>query len=219
MFNNKVIFADRLVATNVDLQNCFGPNGEVPVAGGDEVVPPLNKVNRYTRSNGGVVVASRDWHENVTPEESEHFQIFGVHGVAGTFGAEFLEGFELEQGDVILSKGQDPAFPGFSAFEGVADDGRTLEGIVRPRRNETVVMTVGGLATEYCDEATAMGGVQLREKCTKYGGRLIIVAILDAMRAVNIKPTDEEESLQRMRDAGVIMMTSEEIVNGAIKLV
>ncbi len=212
------IQVDRVIAANVDPQNCFGPDGEVPVAFGDQVVSPLNRVNGFVREKGGKVVVSRDWHADVTPEESEHFQIFGVHGVANTYGAEFLDGFELKPGDIVLSKGQDPARPGFSAFEGVADDGRTLEEIVRPGRNEVVALTVGGLATEYCDKATALDGVKVREKYAKLGGRLIIIAVIDAMRAVNVNVGDEDAALKEMREAGVLMMTSEEILNGALQV-
>lgn len=216
---NEVIKVDRLVAGNVDPQNCFGPSGEVPVQQGDEVVSPLNKVNRYTRSEGGIVVVSRDWHSDVPVEESEHFQTFGIHGVANTYGAEFLPGFELDvMRDVVLSKGQDPTLPGFSAFEGVADDGRTFEDIVRPNPGEVVALTIGGLATEYCDKATALDGVKISEKYAKAGGKLIVIAVMDAMRAVNVNPGDEEEALEEMRQAGILMMTSDEIVNGALQI-
>lgn len=213
--NNNTIGANRIVAINVDPQNCFGPNGEVPVKKGDEVVPPLNKVNRYVRTIGGLVVASRDWHTDV---DSEHFDIFGRHGIANTYGAEFLPGFELLPDDIVISKGQDPNFPGFSAFEGITDDGRTLEEIIRPEPGELVVATIGGLATEYCDLATALDATKIRDKYAPLGGKLVVIAITDAMRAVNINEGDEENALQELRDANVALLTSEEVINATYKV-
>ena len=46
----------------VDVQVDFCPGGALPVAGGDQVVPVLNRWIEAARRGGAIVAASRDWH-------------------------------------------------------------------------------------------------------------------------------------------------------------
>lgn len=75
--------ADRLITINVDVQNDFCPGGALAVPEGDQVIPPLNALNEYTRQHGGLVIATGDQHPTQTP----HFDKWPVHCVAGTPGA------------------------------------------------------------------------------------------------------------------------------------
>ena len=71
----------------VDVQNDFCPGGALPVPDGDKVVVPLNRVASCFEAAGLAVVASRDWH----PEVTCHFKKFGgawpPHCVQGSPGA------------------------------------------------------------------------------------------------------------------------------------
>ena len=68
---------------------------------------------------------------------------------------------------------------------------------------EVLVTEIDGLATDYCDKATALDSIRLG-----YETRLII----DACRAVNLKPTDERDALIDMKHAGVVFTTIDEIL-------
>lgn len=208
---------DRVVAVAVDIQNDFCPGGALGVNEGDQVVDPMNTALAYAKATKGTTVATRDWH----PRETAHFAERGgpwpVHCVAGTPGAAFKEG--LTPTDVVISKGTDPVDDGYSGFDGLTEGGATLAEIVRPKNGERVALVIGGLATDYCVKATVLDAAQLRnEVAGTANGELVVIALTDAMRAVDIEPGDGARSLEEMRNAGALMLTSAEVVNGALQV-
>jgi nicotinamidase/pyrazinamidase len=128
----------------VDLQNDFCPGGALAVAEGDRVVDILNGLMpRFP-----TVVATQDWH----PENHVSFAARGgewpVHCVASTPGAAFHP--QLEQGDIdlVIRKATEPEQEAYSGF-----DGTELAARLRDRGVSRVF--VGGLALDYCVDATA----------------------------------------------------------------
>ncbi|HLM56871.1 MAG TPA: nicotinamidase [Pyrinomonadaceae bacterium] len=169
----------------VDVQNDFCPGGALGVAGGDEVVEPLNRLAEQFLARGDLVFKSRDWH----PESTKHFEQYGgtwpVHCVRGTRGAEFHPALTDDPRVRVVSKGTGDE-DNYSAFDGT-DLAAQLRGAgVRE-------VWVGGLATDYCVKQTVLDA--LRE-----GFR--VVAVSDAMRAVDLRPGDSERALEEMRGAG-----------------
>lgn len=215
--NNQLI--DRIVTVAVDVQNDFCPGGSLAVTEGDQVVPPINNVIEFTRQQNGLVVATRDWH----PRETAHFAEAGgpwpVHCVANTYGAAFKEGLAVDLNtDTIINKGTDPVDDGYSGFDGAAEGGLTLEALIRPTRSERVGVIIGGLATDYCVKATVLDALALRNKLAgEQKGELTVIALTDAMRAVNVNPGDGDKALAEMEAAGAAMLTSDEVVNGALQ--
>lgn len=199
--------ADRLVTINVDVQKDFCPGGALAVAHGDDVITPLNALNRFTRERGGLVIATGDQHPKNTP----HFDKWPVHCVAGTDGAEFHPRLHLTRKDVIINKGMGQT-DGYSGFEGYARDGQTIEQLIRPVDRERVAVLIGGLATDYCDLNTVLDAL----KVNPGKGTLDIFAVKDAMRAVNIKPDDGARALWRMQNAGAHLVHSTDILNGYV---
>lgn len=197
--------ADRIVTINVDVQNDFCPGGALAVDYGDEVIAPLNEVNRFTREHGGIVVATGDQHPALTP----HFIEWPVHCVAGTEGAELRAGLDIRDGDVIIDKGMGQE-DGYSGFEGLARDGRTLEQIVKPKGRERVAVLIGGLATDYCVLNTTRDALAVDPG----DGEISVLAIRDAMRAVNRKPEDGLLALKEMEVRGARIVGSIDIVTG-----
>ena len=57
-----VIDISRSVLIAIDVQKDFCPGGALAVAGGDEVVGPINKLSARFAAAGGKVVATQDWH-------------------------------------------------------------------------------------------------------------------------------------------------------------
>ena len=169
----------------VDVQNDFCPGGALGVEKGDEVVEPLNRLAGEFLARGDLVFKSRDWH----PERTKHFAQYGgtwpVHCVRGTRGAEFHPALTDDPRVRVVSKGEGDE-DNYSAFDGTDLAAQLREAGVRE-------VWVGGLATDYCVKQTVLDA--LRE-----GFR--VVAVSDAMRAVNLQPGDSDRALEEMRRAG-----------------
>jgi nicotinamidase/pyrazinamidase len=80
---------NHIASLTVDLQNDFCPGGSLAVANGDEIIEPMNQLNRWVRQQQGKVYFTRDWH----PRNSLHFQENGGewprHCIQYTAGAAF----------------------------------------------------------------------------------------------------------------------------------
>ena len=180
----------------VDVQNDFCPGGALAVADGDRVIPVLNAV--MDRLAGHPVYASRDWH----PPDTTHFKAFGgpwpVHCVAGTRGAELHPDLRLPDDAVIVSKGQDRADDGYSAFEGATAAGRKLSEDLRARGVTNLV--VGGLATDYCVRASVLDACR---------AGLDVTVVTDAV--AGISPDGAARALEEMRRAGARLVASEDL--------
>ena len=170
----------------VDVQNDFCPGGSLAVANGAEVVAPLNKMMKEFLDRGEPVFKTRDWH----PERTKHFAAYGgtwpIHCVQGTRGAEFHAGLIDDPRITIISKGTDESADGYSGF-----DGTNLAQLLREKGVEEV--WVGGLATDYCVKHTVLDA--RREGFE-------VKALADAMRPVNVNPSDGASAVQEMRAAG-----------------
>lgn len=183
----------RDILVTVDVQNDF-IDGSLAVTDGEQVIKPLNELAQAVRGNLGRVAFTRDWHPAATP----HFDAWPVHCVAGTRGAELHADLEVKNEDIIINKGMGQT-DGYSGIEGIADDGTTLESLIAAARAEKVRVFVGGLATDYCAKATSI------DLATRFANdeKVDVYAVLDAMRAVNLQPTDEAEAVKAIAKAGV----------------
>jgi nicotinamidase/pyrazinamidase len=169
----------------VDVQNDFCPGGALGVEHGDEVVAPLNRLIEEFLSRGELVVKSRDWH----PPQTKHFAAHGgtwpVHCVRETRGAEFHPALLDDPAIVVVSKGLGDE-DDYSAF-----DGTDLLQLLRGRGVTEV--WVGGLATDYCVKETVLAALREGFK---------VKAVEDAIRAVNLQPSDGARAVAEMRRAG-----------------
>jgi nicotinamidase/pyrazinamidase len=176
----------------VDVQNDFCPAGALQVPDGDRVIAPINRALARFVAAGLPVLASRDWH----PPVSRHFREFGgvwpVHCVQGSAGAAFHPGLRLPPETVVLSKGTDPDMDGYSAFEGVSADGRSLQAILQELGVEHLYLV--GLATDYCILFTAREAVR---------AGLAVTVLTDAVAGVDVTPGDAARALEELRRAGV----------------
>jgi len=170
----------------VDVQRDFLPGGALAVPAGDAVVPVLNRYIALARERGVPIVATRDWH----PANHCSFEAQGgpwpPHCISDTTGAQFAPGLELPPDVHIVSKATVASPDSYSGFGGttLADDLRS-RGIRR--------VLVGGLATDYCVLNTVLDAI--REGFE-------VVLLTDAIRAVNVDPTDGERAEARMLSAG-----------------
>lgn len=195
----------RNVLVAVDVQNDF-INGSLAVTEGEQVVQPINDVAAAVRSTGGTAVFTRDWHPAVTPHFADYGGVWPTHCVAETEGAAFHPDLEVRDADIVINKGMEQT-DGYSGWEGVTDDGQTLETIIAPQtREEKVRVFVGGLATDYCVKATAL------DIATRFEDdeRVRLYLLRDAIRAVGLAPTDEETALAAMQSAKIQAITADE---------
>lgn len=182
----------RDVLVVVDVQHDF-IDGSLAVGEGEEVVAPLNEMaTRIRATHLGRVAYTRDWH----PAQTPHFDIWPKHCVRNTKGASFYPTLDVTPGDTIISKGMGQT-DGYSGTEGIAKDGQTLETIIQPQGFERVRVFIGGLATDYCVKATAIGIADTFRICPDV---VEVYAVREAMRAV---ADDDTEAVKAMADAGV----------------
>jgi nicotinamidase/pyrazinamidase len=185
----------------VDVQNDFAdPAGSLSVRGGHEIIPVLNAEIRRATEAGVPVIYTQDWHPPDTPHFAKDGGIWPVHCVRDTWGAELHP--DLVVAGPTVRKGVDgqDGYSGFSVRDprsGVRQDTQ-LEPMLRERQVHHVV--VGGLATDYCVEATAHDAVALGFRAT---------VLTDAIAAVDLKPGDAERALAELQAAGVVLATTD----------
>lgn len=195
----------RNVLIAVDVQNDF-IDGSLAVTEGEQVVQPINDVAAAVRDTGGTVAFTRDWHPAETPHFADYGGAWPVHCVAETEGAAFHPDLDVRDTDIVINKGMEQT-DGYSGWEGVTDDGQTLEAIIAPlSREEKVRVFVGGLATDYCVKATALD-IAARFKDDE---RVHLYLLRDAIRAVGLAPTDEKKALAAMEEAKIQAISADE---------
>lgn len=229
---NKLETYQNVFAVNVDIQNDFCPGGSLAVNEGDQVVPIMNRVNKWTRSSGGDVVLTADWH----PPETYHFVEYGgpwiTHCVRFTIGAAFHEGLQIKADDTVALKGTGNMDDGYSGWFAEfnkdsplykSPEEMTLSGRKKADAITTVgeavlatpntALVIGGLATDYCVKATVLDAIrEVKERDASIG----IFVVRDAIRAVNIQPDDGANAIEEMRAAGAVFVTSNDLVNNKI---
>jgi nicotinamidase/pyrazinamidase len=181
----------------VDVQNDFAdPRGSLYVSDGEAVIPVINHQVNAARTAGAFVVYTQDWHPASTPHFQKDGGIWPVHCVKETWGAELHP--DLEVVGESLKKGTDGE-DGYSAFS-VRDpsSGETtptrLEAMLRER--DVRVVTVCGLATDYCVVETVLDARRLDFSTD---------VLSEAIRAVDLHAGDGDRALEGMREAGAVV--------------
>lgn len=189
------------IFVGVDPQNDF-IDGSLAVAEAEQIIKPINSIADEIRKHDGTVVFTRDWH----PEKTPHFDKWPVHCVANTRGARFHEDLNIQPSDIIINKGTGQT-DGYSGWEGKSETNETLESIITPKTpHEKVKVLLGGLATDFCVGSTAR---DIAEHF-KDDRRVTTYLLIDAIRAVGLTPTAEEEALSAIKKAGVLAISTEE---------
>jgi nicotinamidase/pyrazinamidase len=181
----------------VDMQNDFAdPAGSLYVAGGEDVVEPVNQEIEWASRSAAAIVYTQDWHPPATPHFAKDGGVWPVHCVADSWGAQFHPSLRVVDGAEVVRKGQggEDGYSAFSVREPTtgehADTG--LEDILRARGVRNVVIV--GLATDYCVKETGLDAIRLGFGAT---------VVTDAIGAVDLNPGDGGRALETIRAAGV----------------
>ena len=165
---------DALLA--VDLQNDFCPGGALGIAGGDEIVPLVNRLARVFPH----VLLTQDWHPPSTshlpartpePSRTETFAapygpqtLWPDHCIQNTHGAEFHPGLDIPHAELVLRKGFRRNIDSYSAF--LENDHFTPTGLAGYLRERGLTrLFLCGLAYDFCVRFSAIDGTALDFEC------------------------------------------------------
>ena len=172
----------------VDVQNCFVTGGTLPVKGGEDVVPVINKLSAGFQN----IVVTQDWHtpghasfasshQGKKPFETTKLSygtqvLWPDHCVQGTDDASLHKDLKLPTAQIIIRKGFHKEMDSYSAFDEADHKTATgLSGYLKARGIKTLYVT--GLATDFCVAWTAMDA-------RKAGFEVYVIE--DATRAIDL---------------------------------
>jgi nicotinamidase/pyrazinamidase len=179
---------DKSALIVIDVQNCFVDGGTLPVKGGAEVVPVINKLAESFEN----IVVTQDWHtQGHASFASAHAGqkpfssiklsygnqvLWPDHCVQGTEDAALHKDLKLPTAQVVIRKGFHKGVDSYSAFEEADRKTATgLGGYLKQRGIKTVY--VAGLATDFCVAWTALDA-------RKAGFEVYVIE--DATRAIDL---------------------------------
>jgi len=179
----------------IDVQNDFLPQGSLAVAGGERVVPVINRISGCFETR----VFTRDWHpvDHISFSREPHLvdKSWPVHCVQNSWGAQFHPDLIIRPGDRIVSLGENQQEENYSGFHGT-DLAEWLN-----RCNVSRVY-IAGLATEYCVFNSAADGQDAGFQ---------IRVIEDAIAGVDVPQGSAALALQKLRERGVRIICSGEL--------
>ena len=196
----------------VDVQNCFVDGGTLPVKGGSEVVPVINKLSAAFEN----IVVTQDWHTpghvsfasahaGKKPFESTKLAygnqvLWPDHCVQGSEDAALLKGLSLPKAQLIIRKGYHQGTDSYSAF--TEADGKTTTGLAAYLKAHGIdSVYVCGLATDFCVAWTALDARKAGFKAT---------VIEDASRGIDLNGS-LKAAWDKMAKAGVKRIQSSDI--------
>jgi nicotinamidase/pyrazinamidase len=195
-----------------DVQNCFVEGGTLPVKGGTEIVPVINKLAPAFAN----IVITQDWHTpghisfasahpGKKPFETTQLPygtqvLWPDHCVQGSEDAAVLKDLKLPKAELIIRKGYHQHTDSYSAFmEADRKTATGLAGYFRERAIDTLFLV--GLATDFCVSWSAVDARKLG--FTTY-------VIEDATRAIDLNGS-LAAAWKQMTDAGVKRIQSSDI--------
>lgn len=181
----------------VDIQYDFCPGGALAVAEGDQIVEVVNLLI----PSFNLVISTQDWHPANHVSFKEQGGPWPPHCVQGSWGAQLHPRLNIETIAHYFRKASSPEKDDYSEFEGTDEQGRRLDGVLKGYGVRKLY--VAGLATDYCVLETVLDGI-------RYGYE--VYPVIDAMRAVNVRPDDGAKALALMSHRGARLVTSNEIL-------
>ncbi|OAP41126.1 nicotinamidase [Sinorhizobium glycinis] len=188
----------------IDMQNDFCPGGALAVAGGDEIVPVVNRLIEAAQH----VILTQDWHpaghssfasshpgkapfETIAMPYGEQ-TLWPDHCVQGSPGADFHPALRWTRAELVVRKGFRPEIDSYSAF--FENDHRTPTGLAGYLRERGISrVSLCGLATDFCVAYSALDAVAQGFSTS---------VVLGACRGIDLNRSLAAMT-RRMREAGV----------------
>ena len=195
-----------IVFWDVDTQADFiYADGKLYVPGAEEIVPNLRRLTEWAAGHGVLVMASADAHH---PGDAE-FAKYPPHCIAGTAGQRKIPETRLPNA-LVLPNRRVKVPRNLGDYRQVILEKQQL-GVFSNPNTEAVLNRLGlnceivlyGVVTEICVAYTARG-------LMRRGYRLRVVT--DAIRHLN--ELSARTFLQEIKDAGVTLVTTEELLSG-----
>ncbi len=180
----------------VHVQNDFVNGGSLAVAGGGEVVGPLNHYIEVFHRNRLPIIATRDWHPADHCSFREQGGPWPPHCVQMTAGAQFVPELMLPLETTVVSSATQAHKEAYSSFEDTE-----LNQLLRSFGAKRLF--VGGLATDYCVGATVKDGLALGYQ---------VFLLTDAVRAVNVHPENGTHAEAEMAKLGAAAISLSDII-------
>jgi nicotinamidase/pyrazinamidase len=177
----------------VDMQEDFCEGGSLPVRGCRALVGKINNYIGYFRNAGLAVIATRDWHPPNHVSFKERGGPWPAHCVAGSRGAQFVEGLKLPEDVIVVSKATEPDIEAYSAFKLTP-----LHYVLAARGVRRLFIT--GVATDYCVKETAMEALKLGYE---------VIVLVDAVAGVSEETS--RKALEELVSEGAILAVEEDI--------
>ncbi len=161
----------------IDVQNDFCPGGALAVAGGDEIVAPINAlvpefpVRVFTQDwHPGDHLSFASQHDGAAPMNLIQMPygpqvLWPDHCIIGSDGAAFHKDLDTSPADMVIRKGFRREIDSYSAFfENDHETPTGLDGYLKSRGVEAV--TLVGLATDFCVNYSAVDAAKLGFRVT-----------------------------------------------------
>ena len=198
----------------VDVQNDFCTGGSLCVTDNEQIFPVIERLRRNEGPKRfDYVFRTRDWHPSTHASfhaNNPGSELFGkvilqdtgveqvmwpTHCVQNTHGADWHPSCQLKPEEIVIDKGTLDRVDSYSGFGSHPEDTGLLKEL--QTRGVTEIYCVG-LAFDYCVGSTACDGA-------KYGFKTYLIT--DATKSVS--PSTEAAMLERLKEAGVILVTSD----------
>jgi nicotinamidase/pyrazinamidase len=207
--NIKIDSEDALII--IDLQNDFIPGGALPVEEGDLIIKDINKIAKFFKKCGSIVVLTQDWHpkehlsfasnhEGKNPGDEYTSDDGGIgpvlwpdHCIQNSQGAQFHKDLKVNLANKIIQKGMNPKVDSYSGFQ---DNDKKSETELRDYLNSLSIkrIFICGLALDYCCYFTAMDGID-------FG--FDVFFLVNMTRGIDLPEGNIKNALENMNKSGI----------------
>ncbi len=196
---------DKTVFVDIDTQFDFmSPRGKLYVSAAEDLIDNIKKLFDYAKGHKIKILSSIDAHTVEDPE----FQFFPAHCIKGTPGNQKIEASTCNDNTIIENIEQEIT-ESMMGHEQIIVESQTFD-IFESINTDKIIkkldaqnFVVFGVATDYCVKAAVLGLLKRSYK---------VFLITDATKAITKE--GERKSLNDMKDAGAVFVTTENIIMG-----
>ncbi len=194
---NKTVFVD--IDTQFDFMN---PKGSLYVRDAEEIIDNLRRLFNYAKEHKMKILSSMDAHKVDDPE----FRIFPPHCVKNTPGNQKIEATKCKN-NIIIENIKQGINEDILNYEQIIVESQSFDIFDNTNTDKIVIQldasdyVVFGVATDYCVKVAVLGLMRRGYKTS---------LVTDAVKAITRE--GEKEALKEMRDAGVVFVSTQDVI-------